>query len=236
MRLPFCLVWSALFLPSVLVGVTDGADNVALFWNLYDAVISGGRILHDVAEGVGAVSKAIRAIDSFLDSTAQAQITETMAKDKAEEEVKSTEEKKPTEEAATTTEGDSSSSSSSNTASSSSSSSSPMPPSISGCGALGLHIRDDTLPLKKMTECCSTHDACYSAACRSNKKDCDGKLRSCLFGMCDDRTLGKSVQYNCRGAAKLLFSGTMALSFQQYNTAQEKLECKKPEKGWKKRR
>ncbi|KAK3879963.1 hypothetical protein Pcinc_015525 [Petrolisthes cinctipes] len=232
MRLPFCFLSAVLFLPSLLVGVADGADNVALFWNLYDAVISGGRILHDVAEGVGAVSKAIRAIDSFLDSTAQAQITEAMAKDKAEEEVKSTEEKKPTEEAATTTEGDSSSSSS-NTASSSSS---PMPPSISGCGALGLHIRDDTLPLKKMTECCSTHDACYSAACRSNKKDCDGKLRSCLFGMCDDRTLGKSVQYNCRGAAKLLFSGTMALSFQQYNTAQEKLECKKPEKGWKKRR
>lgn len=73
MRLPFCFL---LLLPSLMVvGVADGADNVALFWNLYDAVISGGRILHDVAEGVGAVSKAIRAIDSFLDSTAQAQVS-----------------------------------------------------------------------------------------------------------------------------------------------------------------
>lgn len=51
------------------------ADNVALFWNLYDAVVSGGRILHDVAEGVGAVSRAIRAIDNFLDSSAAAQVS-----------------------------------------------------------------------------------------------------------------------------------------------------------------
>lgn len=78
MHLQFCFL---LLLPSLMVvGVVDGADNVALFWNLYDAVISGGRILHDVAEGVGAVSKAIRAIDSFLDSTAQAQVSTSLIK------------------------------------------------------------------------------------------------------------------------------------------------------------
>lgn len=65
-------VWSLLCF--FLTVTTSTANNIALFWNLYDAVISGGRILHDVADGVGAVSKAIRAIDSFLDSTAEAQV------------------------------------------------------------------------------------------------------------------------------------------------------------------
>ncbi|KAK7077358.1 hypothetical protein SK128_013588, partial [Halocaridina rubra] len=96
-------------------------------------------------------------------------------------------------------------------------------PSFSGCGALGFHIRDETLPITRLTECCGTHDACYGSACRVNKRDCDGKLKSCLYSVCDDRSLDKGKQKTCRGAAKLLFSGTMALSFQQYNTAQEKL-------------
>ncbi|XP_076041878.1 uncharacterized protein LOC143025757 [Oratosquilla oratoria] len=55
------------------------AQNVALFWNLYDAVVTGSRILHDVADGVGAVSKAIKAIDTFLDASAEAEITEALA-------------------------------------------------------------------------------------------------------------------------------------------------------------
>ncbi|KAK8734352.1 hypothetical protein OTU49_006143 [Cherax quadricarinatus] len=180
--------WTTLCL--LLTATSTVADNAALFWNLYDAVISGGRILHDVADGVGAVSKAIRAIDHFLDSTAEAQ---TSSPDPLDTSV----------------------------------------PIFSGCGALGLHIRDDTLPVSRLTECCGTHDLCYRASCRVNKKDCDFKLKACLYTVCDDKTMTRAVQQTCRGAAKLLFSGTMALSFQQYNSAQGALECKKPQKGGK---
>ena len=102
----------------------------------------------------------------------------------------------------------------------------PIPGSFSGCGALGLHIRDDSLPLTTMTDCCGVHDACYTASCRANKKECDGKLKSCLFTSCDVRGSDKMMQKRCKGAAKLLFSGTMALSFQQFNSAQEKLGCR----------
>lgn len=102
----------------------------------------------------------------------------------------------------------------------------PIPSSFNGCGALGLHIRDDTLPISTMTDCCGAHDTCYAASCRANKKECDGKLRTCLFSACDGRPADKMLQKSCRGAAKLLFSGTMALSFQQYNGAQDKLGCR----------
>lgn len=102
----------------------------------------------------------------------------------------------------------------------------PIPSSFSGCGALGLQIRDDSLPISTMTDCCSVHDSCYGASCKTNKKECDGRLRSCLFSACDGQPADKMTQKSCRGAAKLLFSGTMALSFQQYNAAQEKLGCR----------
>ncbi|XP_064080983.1 group XIIB secretory phospholipase A2-like protein isoform X1 [Macrobrachium nipponense] len=204
----------------LFLALTSGVqgNNVDLFWNLYDAVISGGRILHDVAEGVGAVSKAIRAIDMFLESTSElgGWIGWKMKKlagdgepkegaapdDKTAEEMEpvSIPEPDPILDAAT--------------------------PSFSGCGALGFHIRDESLPITRLTECCSTHDACYGSACRANKRDCDSKLKNCLFAVCDDKTIDKSKYKTCKGAAKLLFSGTMALSFQQYNTAQEKLSCR----------
>ncbi|XP_045595499.1 uncharacterized protein [Procambarus clarkii] len=209
--------WAVLYL--LLTAASTMADNVALFWNLYDAVISGGRILHDVADGVGAVSKAIRAIDHFLDASAEAQVTASLAK--------------ATEEPGNTAGNTSPSQQAQED-------SAPAPadtsiPSFSGCGALGLHIRDETLPVTRLTECCGTHDICYRASCRANKRDCDSKLKNCLYSVCDDRTMARGVQQTCRGAAKLLFSGTMALSFQQYNTAQAVLECKKSQKGGKRR-
>ena len=102
----------------------------------------------------------------------------------------------------------------------------PIPSTFSGCGALGLHIRDDSLPITTMTDCCATHDSCYSTSCKVNKKECDGKLKSCLYVACDGRGPDKMMQKSCKGAAKLLFSGTMALSFQQFNAAQQKLGCK----------
>ncbi|XP_071526768.1 uncharacterized protein [Panulirus ornatus] len=199
------------FLCLFLTATTTAADTVVLFWTLYDAVISGGRILHDVVEGVGTVSKAIRAIDSFLDSSAEAQVTEALAKGETAEEAG----KDPTAPQEVDSLLDTTA------------------PSFNGCGALGLHIRDESLPVSRLTDCCGTHDTCYSASCGSNKRDCDNKLRTCLFSVCDDRTMERGVQQTCRGAAKLLFSGTMALSSQQYSKSQEKLSCRKPQKGWK---
>ncbi|XP_068225971.1 uncharacterized protein [Palaemon carinicauda] len=207
------LLYLCLFLALTSGGVQG--DNVDLFWNLYDAVISGGRILHDVAEGVGAVSKAIRAIDLFLESTSE---MKKLAGDGEPKEEASSPDDKTKEE------------------------SDPIPipepdpvldaatPSFSGCGALGFHIRDESLPITPLTECCSIHDACYGSACRVNKRDCDSKLKNCLYSVCEDKSLDKAKSKPCKGAAKLLFSGTMALSFQQYNTAQEKLSCRSQSK------
>ncbi|XP_042885160.1 uncharacterized protein LOC122261530 [Penaeus japonicus] len=217
-------VWS--FLCFFLTVTSSTANNIALFWNLYDAVISGGRILHDVADGVGAVSKAIRAIDSFLDSTAQAQVSEALAKGEAEENADQKE--APADPPAAAVEPPA--------AAEPAATAEDVPaPSFNGCGALGFHIKDESLPVARLTECCGVHDACYSASCKANKRECDGKLRSCLFSVCDDRSLERGQQKACRGAAKLLFSGTMALSFQQYNNAQQKLACKKQQKGSRRR-
>lgn len=212
--------WSLLCLCLVLT-LTPSArgNNSDLFWNLYSAVISGGRILHDVAEGVGSVSKAIKAIDMFLESTSEMKklASDSDSKEEATSDQKGTGDSAPSIPA-------------------------PDPvldaatPSFSGCGALGFHIRDESLPITRLTECCGIHDACYNSACKVNKRDCDNKLRNCLFSVCEDKSFDKSKQKMCRGAGKLLFSGTMALSFQQYNTAQEKLACRSKNKDHKRRR
>lgn len=213
------------------------SENLALFWNLYDSVVTGTRILHDVTEGVGAVSKAIKAIDSFLDNNAEDQLSETV-KDAISEDTVAPKEtltvKPPTEsniqeietcQASTKKDGSSCAKESTIKTEESVESKESTIPKFNGCGALGFHIKDSNLPVTKMTDCCGVHDACYGASCRSNKRDCDGKLRNCLFDVCNDKTVVRSSQKSCRAAGKLLFSGTMALSFQQYNDAQKLLKC-----------
>lgn len=105
----------------------------------------------------------------------------------------------------------------------------PKLPSLSGCGALELHIKAPNLPVDKMTACCDAHDACYIAACKANKRVCDNMLGGCLFSICEDKAIkmapGNLPNY-CNAAAKLLYSGTMALSFHQYKEAQDQLKCR----------
>ena len=189
--------------------VSVNGQNLALFWNLYEAVAQGSRIIHDITEGVGAVSKAIAAIDSFLDISAVDQITESLAEKSGTEETVTGE----VTESPTVTD--------------------PTPPTeeevpkFSGCGALGFHIRDDNIPVEKLTLCCGVHDECYSSGCRPNKRQCDSKLRTCLFSVCDDKTLDRNQSKSCRAASKLLFSGTMVLSNQQYADTQKRIGCSK---------
>lgn len=195
-------LWS--FLSMLLVTTTSvgqSSETLELFWNLYSAVVRGSRILHDITEGVGAVSKAIRAIDNLLDLGPP---------EETDEEQKNVDLTGPVE-AVTAVEANGA----------------PETPSVfNECGALGFHIRDQNLPVGKMTQCCVAHDGCYEASCKVNKKDCDSKLRSCLFSKCDNKTMDKSLQKICVSAAQLLFSGKMALSFQEFNGAQQRQFCK----------
>ncbi|KAF2349820.1 Group XII secretory phospholipase A2 precursor, partial [Trinorchestia longiramus] len=94
------------------------------------------------------------------------------------------------------------------------------------CGALGFHLKDASLPISEMTECCNVHGACYGAQCRSKKRSCDRQLRKCLAAVCkNDKSLDRSLKKSCKAAAKLLFTGTMSMSFMQYKRAQELLLC-----------
>ena len=233
------LIFSSVLLPAQ--SQSSLSDNVALFWNLYDSVVRGSRILHDVTEGVGAVSKAIKAIDTFLDTSAEEELAASIkteessqsagdaATDTTSVPAKGKKSKKKTAAAATGSWDAATETCPPEEAAAGSESvpatKDPNSPKFDGCGALGFHIKDSNLPVNQMTDCCGVHDTCYSSACRVNKRDCDSKLRSCLFQVCDDRTLDRSLVKSCRGAAKLLFSGTMALSFQQYNEAQSNLKC-----------
>ncbi|XP_018027705.1 uncharacterized protein LOC108682949 [Hyalella azteca] len=202
-------------------GTDTFSDNVALFWNLYDSVVTGSRILHDVTEGVGAVSKAIKAIDTFLDTDAEKQLEESVAQ--AIEEDKTATENG--DEIATCDQNSKDESCSKESKSEPDTSTETEMPKFNGCGALGFHIMDANLPVGKMIECCGVHNTCYTSACRVNKRDCDSKLRSCLFSHCDQKSIERSQKKPCYAAAKLLFSGTMALSYQQYKDAQDALKC-----------
>lgn len=64
-------------------------------------------------------------------------------------------------------------------------------PTANGCGALGLKIKSDYLPITEMTKCCDQHDICYDT-CRNEKENCDVEFRKCLYNYCESykETLG----------------------------------------------
>ena len=199
------------------------SDNIALFWNLYETVTTGTKILTDITEGVGAVSNAIAAIDAYLakdktDATVPEVDVKTLnSVDLISEDVCALDDKLCSAKVSEIP--------SLNEAISHAHPTEHALPKFSGCGALGFHIRNVNLPVLDMTDCCSVHDTCYGKSCRSNKRDCDSKLKKCLFKVCDPKQVEKSHQKSCKAAAKLLFSGTMALSYQQYKDAQDLLKC-----------
>lgn len=57
-------------------------------------------------------------------------------------------------------------------------------PTANGCGALGMKINSEYLPVTEMTKCCDQHDICYDT-CRNDKEICDVAFRKCLYKYCD---------------------------------------------------
>ncbi|XP_064095806.1 uncharacterized protein LOC135207861 [Macrobrachium nipponense] len=211
------------------------ADTMELLSTGYTYMIHGGRLLHDVAGGMSLITKMFRAFDYFMDNTAQEQINEAL--EDAEEDSEET-----TQSSSSVPQDTQTSSQETRTPPTvvpdSSARSPPPEPSRSpegggppnGCGVLGLQIKDPSLPVAELSQCCAEHDACYSSVCKTKKRQCDRKLKGCFVNVCDDLTLEWQIQKNCLGAAKLLYAGTMALSSQQYKNAQEKLSCRKESK------
>ncbi|KAJ3624583.1 hypothetical protein MTP99_018196 [Tenebrio molitor] len=110
-------------------------------------------------------------------------------------------------------------------------------PSADGCGSLGLKIDTDYLPVGEMKKCCDLHDICYDT-CNNDKEVCDMEFKRCLYKYCDsyDKTVGGiSIVKACKGAAKMLFTGTLTLGCKAYIDAQKKAcYCAPaPAYGWK---
>ena len=97
-------------------------------------------------------------------------------------------------------------------------------------------ISQEYLPLEEMTKCCNTHDICYDT-CNSDKEKCDLEFKRCLYKYCDGyQTTG--IVNTCKGAAKLLFTGTTALGCKSFLDAQkaacfcgDKVRNKKPKRA-----
>ncbi|KAF5286972.1 hypothetical protein FQR65_LT12370 [Abscondita terminalis] len=102
-----------------------------------------------------------------------------------------------------------------------------------GCGALGLKIDSSSLPIGEMSKCCNEHDICYDT-CNSNKEACDLDFKRCLYQYCETykKNIGEKMVTACKGAAKILFTGTMALGCRAYLNAQKEA-CFCPSYGWK---
>lgn len=108
-------------------------------------------------------------------------------------------------------------------------------PSSNGCGSLGLKINSEYLPFGAMESCCNAHDICYDT-CNKDKDMCDLDFKRCLYKQCDEYTGsvgGPAVTKACKGAAKVLFTGTLTLGCKSYMDAQKEACYCPPEPGWK---
>ncbi|XP_017785585.1 PREDICTED: group XIIA secretory phospholipase A2 [Nicrophorus vespilloides] len=94
--------------------------------------------------------------------------------------------------------------------------------SSNGCGSLGLKIDNQYLPVGDMTKCCDAHDVCYDS-CGRDKEVCDMDFKRCLYKLCDgnQKRLGETGVVACKGAAKMLFTGTLTLGCKSYLDAQK---------------
>ncbi|XP_055378464.1 group XIIA secretory phospholipase A2 [Condylostylus longicornis] len=97
-------------------------------------------------------------------------------------------------------------------------------PSSDGCGSLGLSIDTNYLPAVEMEACCNAHDICYDT-CNSDKELCDLDFKRCLYKYCDSPQDGFAKELyakGCKGAAKMLFTGTLTLGCKSYLDSQER--------------
>ncbi|XP_013180226.1 PREDICTED: group XIIA secretory phospholipase A2 [Papilio xuthus] len=97
-------------------------------------------------------------------------------------------------------------------------------PKSDGCGSLGFDISTEYLPIEEMTKCCDAHDICYDT-CNSGKEICDLEFKRCLYNYCETYKSvnigGETISKGCKGAAKLLFTGTLTLGCKSYLDAQK---------------
>ncbi|XP_055856506.1 group XIIA secretory phospholipase A2 [Episyrphus balteatus] len=97
-------------------------------------------------------------------------------------------------------------------------------PSSDGCGSLGLSISTEYLPAAEMGACCNEHDICYDT-CNSDKELCDLDFKRCLYRHCEtyDKTIASDIVIkSCKGAAKMLFTGTLTLGCKSFLDAQKR--------------
>ncbi|CAO1309109.1 unnamed protein product [Diamesa serratosioi] len=97
-------------------------------------------------------------------------------------------------------------------------------PSSDGCGSLGMSISTEYLPAPEMAKCCDSHDICYDT-CNSDKELCDLDFKRCLYKFCDsfDKTSTADLLLKgCKGAAKMLFTGTITLGCKSFLDAQKR--------------
>jgi len=99
-------------------------------------------------------------------------------------------------------------------------------PNSNGCGSFGFQWKDDKLPHKELEQCCHTHDLCYDE-CGSDKDICDLTFKKCLYKVCTVRKEELSLLYMkaCKGSAKLMYTGTLALGCKAFQDAQNQA-CK----------
>ncbi|CAG9773925.1 unnamed protein product [Ceutorhynchus assimilis] len=86
-----------------------------------------------------------------------------------------------------------------------------------------------------MEECCNAHDICYDT-CNKDKEVCDIDFKRCLYKNCDgysNSVGGQTVTKACKGAAKMLFTGTLTLGCKSYMDSQKQACYCPPEPGWK---
>lgn len=95
--------------------------------------------------------------------------------------------------------------------------------SPNGCGSLGLKWDKESLPIEQLNRCCNRHDICYDT-CNKKKEFCDKKFKTCLYHICDiyKDTMNEILLKKCKGAAKLMFTGTTAFGCKSYKDAQSK--------------
>lgn len=85
-----------------------------------------------------------------------------------------------------------------------------------------MKINTEYLPAKEMETCCNLHDICYDT-CNSDKELCDLDFKRCLYKYCDTyekSTVGDIVVKGCKGASKMLFTGTLTLGCKSYLDSQ----------------
>jgi len=103
-------------------------------------------------------------------------------------------------------------------------------PNSDGCGAFGYKWSKESLPHEDLEECCNIHDFCYDE-CGADKDVCDLNFKKCLYKVCKSQQgVWSDLQMKgCKGAAKLMHTGTLALGCKSYQDAQRNAcSCQRP--------